>query len=129
MALWKALPQFRGASSERTYVYRVAHNTALRFVTSRQRRAAREHDAPAAEPVAAANPERDAIRNQHRQRLGQAVQELPVIDRQVMLLHLEGLSTAEIVDVTGYTEGAVAMRLTRARRKLAERLQITEGAR
>ena len=29
LGLWTALPQFRGDASERTWVYRVAHNTAL----------------------------------------------------------------------------------------------------
>ena len=33
LALWTALPRFRGDASERTWVYRVAHNTAIRFVT------------------------------------------------------------------------------------------------
>ena len=79
VALWKALPKFRRDCSERTYVYRVAHNTAISFVTSRQRRAAREqapgeHDA---EPASGADPERDAIDKQRRQRLWNAVQDLP----------------------------------------------------
>ena len=32
MALWTALPRFRGESSERTWVYRIAHNTAISFL-------------------------------------------------------------------------------------------------
>jgi RNA polymerase sigma factor (sigma-70 family) len=127
VALWKALPNFRGNSSERTYVYRVAHNTALRFVMSHRQLAAREkgpveHDM---EPVSTDNPERDAIRNQRRQRLWHAVENLPMVDRQIALLHLEGLSTAEVVDVTGFNEGMVAMRLSRLRRRLAEELDGT----
>jgi RNA polymerase sigma-70 factor (ECF subfamily) len=124
LALWKAMPRFRGDSSERTYVYRVAHNTAIRFVTSRQRDASREHrvEDQYVEPAGAANPERDAISNQRRQRLWNAVQELGVTDRQIILLYLEGLSPAEIEEVTGFTPGKVAMRLSRIRRRLAEQL-------
>jgi RNA polymerase sigma factor (sigma-70 family) len=127
VALWKALPNFRGDSSERTYVYRVAHNTALRFIMSHRQLAVREQG-PAQreiEPVSTDNPERDAIRNQRRQQLWRAVQNLPMVDRQIALLHLEGLSTAEVVDVTGFSEGMVAMRLSRLRRKLAEELKGT----
>jgi RNA polymerase sigma-70 factor (ECF subfamily) len=31
LALWTALPRFRGESSERTWLYRVAHNVARTF--------------------------------------------------------------------------------------------------
>lgn len=124
VALWKALPGFRGECSERTYVYRVAHNTALRFVTSHRQVLAREQgeDASGTEPASTDNPEGDAIRNQRRQRLWNAIERLPLIDRQIAVLHLEGLPTAEIVDVTGFSEGMVAMRLSRLRRKLTEEL-------
>ncbi len=124
MALWKALPNFRGDCSERTYVYRVAHNTALRFVVSHRELTVREQGSIEAviEPVSTDNPERDAIRNQRRQRLWQAVQNLPMVDRQIAVLHLEGLSTAEIMDVTGFSEAMIAMRLSRLRRRLATEL-------
>jgi RNA polymerase sigma factor (sigma-70 family) len=126
VALWKALPNFRGDSSERTYVYRVAHNTALRFVMSQRQLATREQVEREIEPVSTDNPERDAIRSQRRQRLQEAVQNLPMLDRQIALLHLEGLSTAEVMDVTGFSEGMIAMRLSRLRRTLAEQLNGTK---
>jgi RNA polymerase sigma-70 factor (ECF subfamily) len=129
VALWRALPRFRHEASERTYVYRVAHNAATDFVTSGRRRAAREQPGePPAEPASPDDPERDAMRNQMRDRLGAAVQELPVNDRQIVLLHLEGLSAAEIEAVTGLSAGAVATRLTRARQRLAVQLR-PEGIR
>ena len=123
MALWRALPRFRQDSSERTYVYRVAHNTAISFVTSDRRRKAREHlGEPLAEAAGPDDPERDAIQNQRIGRLRTAVQELPVYDRQIILLYLEGLSAAEIEAVTGFSAGSVATRLTRARHRLAAQL-------
>jgi DNA-directed RNA polymerase specialized sigma24 family protein len=48
-----------------------------------------------------------------------------VIDRQVVLLRLEGLSMAEVADVTGFTEAAVAMRFSRVRRRLTEEIAAT----
>jgi RNA polymerase sigma-70 factor (ECF subfamily) len=124
VALWKALPNFRGDCSERTYVYRVAHNTALRFVVSHRELAVREQGPieGVIEPVSTDNPEREAIRNQRRYRLWQAVQSLPMVDRQIAVLHLEGLSTADIMDVTGFSEAMIAMRLSRLRRRLAAEL-------
>ena len=61
------------------------------------------------------DPERDAIRNQQWQNLWRAVRNLPVIDRQIVMLRLEGLSMAEIAEVTGFSEAAVAMRFSRLR--------------
>jgi RNA polymerase sigma-70 factor (ECF subfamily) len=52
------------------------------------------------------------------------VQELPIAERQVIVLHLEGLSAAEIEAITGVNAGAVATRLTRIRQKLAARLRV-----
>ena len=128
MALWRALPRFRQDSSERTYVYRVAHNTAISFVTSGRRRKAREQSGePPVEPARPDDLEQGAIRNRRSGRLQAAVQELPVNDRQIVLLYLEGLSAAEIETVTGFSAGNVATRLTRARRRLAAQLH-PEGA-
>jgi RNA polymerase sigma-70 factor (ECF subfamily) len=128
MALWTALPRFRGDSSERTWVYRVAHNTAISFVTIHKRRAAREQNvAPPAEPAShAVSPEGQAIDRQRQLRLWAAVRELPLADRHIILLYLEGLSASEIESVTGLSAGSVATRLTRIRQRLAARLRREE---
>ena len=124
VAVWKALPKFRGDSSERTFVYRVAHNTAIRYVSSKQRQSGRQHSMfeSDAEVATSDNPELAAIRNQQWKALWKALRELPVIDRQVVLLRLEGLSAAEVSQVTGFTEAAVAMRFSRVRRQLTEKV-------
>jgi RNA polymerase sigma factor (sigma-70 family) len=125
MALWTALPRFRGDSSERTWVYRVAHNTAISFVTRRRRRDLREHaDEPPFEPAAATNLEADLIERERRARLWHAVRELPLADRQIVTLHLEGLTAAEVSAVTGVSAGAVATRLTRIRQRLASAMRM-----
>jgi RNA polymerase sigma factor (sigma-70 family) len=120
MALWTALPQFRGDSSERTWVYRVAHNTAISFMASHRRRDRREQTGQVVPEITSnANPEREAIDRERRDRLWTAVQQLPIIERQLVILYLEGLTAVEIEAITGMSSGAVATRLTRLRRKLA----------
>ena len=130
MALWTALPRFRGDCSERTCVYRVAHTPAISFAAARRRRDGREQAGePVLEPVAVARQEGDAIEQQQRTLLSRAVQELPLVDRQVITLHLEGLSAQEIESITGLSAGSIATRLTRVRQKLAARLRVEdEGA-
>ena len=128
MALWTALPRFRGDSSERTWVYRVAHNTAISFAVARRRRHDREQaNDIVAEPSSSAPQEGAAIDRQRRNLLWAAVQELPIAERQIIVLYLEGLSALEIESITGVSAGAVATRLTRIRQKLAARFRAYEA--
>jgi RNA polymerase sigma-70 factor (ECF subfamily) len=62
----------------------------------------------------------DAEKQQALQRL---VRELPFDDRRLILLHLEGLGTAEIEAVTGMTRSNVTVRLSRIRQRLFDRMQ------
>jgi RNA polymerase sigma factor (sigma-70 family) len=120
-ALWRALPKFRGASSERTFVFRVAHNRALthRF---RPRPETAALDAAAEVVDLRPTPEVEASAAQQVGRLLCALQSLPVAARQILTLSLEGLSRAEIASVLGITENNVGVRLSRARRALKEEL-------
>jgi RNA polymerase sigma-70 factor (ECF subfamily) len=128
LALWTALPRFRGESSERTWLYRIAHNTSISYLADRKRRTSRESNAPVVTEPASKNdtPEAEAIDRQKQQQLWSAIRELPVSDRQVIILYLEGMSPAEIEAVTGFTSGSIATRLTRIRQRLAARLRREE---
>ena len=126
LALWTALPGFRGEASARTWLYRVAHNTAIRFTTKRARLCRHEQGDDAPEAVSSANPERSAIDDQQRQLLWDAVRLLPLTDREIVILHLEGLSTTDIKDVTGLSAANVATRLTRIRKKLIKAISGEE---
>jgi len=116
VALWRALPAFRGESSERTFVFRVAHNRGLSFATRRRRHEplSEELDVPDPRP----GPEAELDRAQRHDRLVAAVRRLPEAQRQAVMLHLEGFSAREIAAMQGTTENNVAVRLTRARQAL-----------
>lgn len=124
LALWRALPRFRGDASERTFVFRVAMNRAL---SHRFRRPPRAEPLDSAERVAdpAKTPEAEAAASQERAILIAAVHSLPPAMRQILTLSLEGLTGAEISDVLGISENNVHVRLSRARRALQEALQKT----
>jgi RNA polymerase sigma-70 factor (ECF subfamily) len=121
LGLWTALAHFRGDATERTWLYRVAHNTAISFISSNRRRAQREQSGDILEhfPDGALSPESTAIDEQRRDRLREAIEDLGLTDKQIVVLHLEGLSAAEIEAVTGLSAGNVATRLTRARQRLS----------
>jgi len=129
LGIWKAIPAFRGEASERTWLYRIAHNVAISAAVSRNRRKSREMELPeTAQPESAAEPlDRALVRQQQRDAMLAAIRELPAIDRQLMVLHLEGLSYREIEQVSGMTEGAIATRLSRIRDRLTARIREKEA--
>lgn len=125
LAIWQALPSFRGECSERTFIYRIAHNRALTHVWRRR---------PSHQPLDELNelehpvdpqprPDEQAAQKGRRASLMSAIQSLPVAHRQVLLLTLEELSQAEIAEVLGITETNVAVRLNRARKALKEAME------
>jgi RNA polymerase sigma-70 factor (ECF subfamily) len=121
MAVWRALPSFRGASSERTFVLRIAHNRAL---TAMNRRRGRPPTDELDETVAAPTPDPEVLAglSERMRRVIAALHTLPVGPRQVLLLALEGLAHDEIADVLGITAGNVAVRVSRARAELKQAL-------
>jgi RNA polymerase sigma-70 factor (ECF subfamily) len=122
LAIWRALPSFRGDCSERTFIFRVAHNRGLAFL-SRRRPDVTAFDEAGDPPAAIPSPEQVLSTEQQTRRLAAAVQRLPVGYRQVVTLTLEGLSYRETADVVGISESNVGARLTRARQILRRLLQ------
>src|SRR5215510_119455 len=98
LALWRALPRFRGECSERTFIYRIAHNQGLTHAWKRRPApASLEEMATASEPSdPRPHPEEHAARQHRKWRLMEALQSLPVVYRQILMLLLEDLSHAEM---------------------------------
>lgn len=127
-ALWRSFETYQGLSSLRTWVYRVAHNTASSHVT-RDRRARTAHwvdlDAAANAPDPAslndAHAETDTLA-----RLLDLIHQLKPPDRQVMLLYLDGLDARETAEITGLSPGAIATRIHRIKALLARRFNADE---
>lgn len=119
-AVWKAFGAFRGECSERTFVFRVAHNRALSHIRRRVRTVSLSDDLGLADPRP--DPAARALASQATARLMSAIRTLPELVRQVVMLQLEGLTNAEIAEVLGVTPGNVAVRLTRGRKRLRELL-------
>ena len=120
MAIWQALPGFRGECSERTFVYRIAHNRALTHVWKRRPLHEPLHELEESQqPVdPRARPEAAAAQRHQRERLMKAIHSLPVMHRQVITLMLEDFSYTEMAEVLGISENNVAVRLNRAKKAL-----------
>jgi RNA polymerase sigma-70 factor, ECF subfamily len=121
LAVWRALPTFRGDASLRTFIYRVAMNRATTFRARRYRRV----EYPMTEGLRDPAPPPDArvAALDERERLTGAIRALPPSLRDVALPYLEDLSIAEIAQLLGITENNVRVRLARARDQLRTLLQ------
>jgi RNA polymerase sigma-70 factor, ECF subfamily len=127
-AVWRALPRFRGESSERTFVFRIAHNRAITHLARRRPSTiAADDDLEVAD--AAPDPERALSAQQQGERLFDAIRSLPLAYAQVITLTLEGMSYAEVAEVLGTSEANVGVRLTRAREMLRRVLRSADGRR
>src|SRR5436190_12595419 len=122
LAIWKALPGFRGESSERTFIFRIAHNRAITYIAQRRPSAtpADEVELPDPRP----NPEKGFAKEQQETRLFEAIHRLPIEYRQVITLTLEGMSYSEIAEVLGIGESNVGVRLNRARQMLRQLMEV-----
>ena len=129
VALWRSLAAFDGRCSLRTWVYRVAHNTAASHVRQRRRwRGERGASLEALVTVADADdPEAAVGERRALERLMAIIQQLGSPDRQVALLYLEDLDAAAIGEITGLSAGAVSVKIHRLKAVLARR--FAEGGR
>lgn len=117
LAIWQALPNFRGQSSERTFVFRIAHNRSVTYLANRRSSGIRpEDEEQVSDPRL--DPEQELLQEQGRQQLLRAVRRLPILYRQVITLALEGLSYGEMAEVLAVSESNVGARLNRARQML-----------
>ncbi len=121
LALWQALPEFRGDSSLRTFVYRIARYCCFRLLRRRGRIAVDTFDDEIGDPTVCLDTMLHRA-DKHIQ-LEQALARLPEGPRSTLALRLEGKSYAEIAEILGISERNVSVRLVRARKRIATELR------
>ena len=121
-ALWRSFAYFEGQCSVRSWVYRIAHNTAVSDIqTSRRSKGEGLVGLDAIDELADSNDPEGALDDRRTLgRLMATIHRLAPADRQVMLLYLEDLTAAEIGEVTGLSSGSVATRIHRLKALLAQ---------
>jgi RNA polymerase sigma-70 factor (ECF subfamily) len=117
VAVWRAWPRFEDRSAATTFVYRVAHNTALTWKRGESRRR-RRRDAIEAE-LSLRPDTGDPAEAALLERLYRGIRTLPPVDRSLILLSLDGVAYGEIARLHGLSETNVGARLTRIRARLS----------
>jgi RNA polymerase sigma-70 factor (ECF subfamily) len=134
LRVFRTIHRFRGQSSLRTWIYRIAVNQARnrhRFWRRRHRTDQVSLDAHVAAhgdvfSGGEAGPDRVLAQKELARRLKQALDALPFEQRTAIVLReIDGLSYDEIAYSLGIAVGTVKSRLTRARQAL--RLELSEA--
>ncbi len=123
IALWRSLAAFGERCSLRTWVYRVAHNVAATHVLRNRRRQAHRLTTLDEIDPAGETPDVDAELDAGRalQKIHAWIQSLKPLDRQVIILHLEGVPDEEIAEISGLSRVNTRTKLTRIRQLLTAR--------
>lgn len=131
-AAYKKLDQFRGDSSFRTWLHRIAMNTCKNEVRRRSRRLRTVdeglEETAAATVSGAPGPEAAIAGGRRLQRLAAAIAALRPPERKILrLADVEQRPYNEIAEELGLSLGAVKMRVMRARLSLRGAFQTLEG--
>lgn len=127
MELWVSLGSFDGRCSLRTWVYRIAHNVGASHVVRDRRLTSHLVDLETLEArIPSVDGEAEFERRFSAAVLLDLIHRLKPLDRQVILLYLEGEAAGSIAEVTGITAGNVATKIHRIKRMLKQK--YLEGA-
>ena len=113
--LWNGFDNYEGRSSARTWIYRVALNTAINQDKKQRSRIETVPLTVDIDPFEAEDPKSQQVRKLH-----DLISQLELIDRSLVLLWLEGIPYDEIGAIIGITPNNVGVRLARIKEKLVQ---------
>ena len=131
--VFKGLPKFKGESSFKTWLSRIAVNVCKDHIGSTKRRhweALVSLDDPESPPIEKAapgqlakNPLRELLYEERKNKVYKAIDRLPVDHQITILLWIEGRSYKEISKITNTSTKTVGSRVHYAKMKLREHLK------
>ncbi len=121
LALFSHLQQDKARTNLRGWLFRVAHNLALKLRIAEIKTNGLAAGAAALEnlPHPALNPEEELASSQRLRRLSSILHALPEQDRRCLYLRAEGLRYREIAEVLGMSLGSVSESLARSLARFA----------
>jgi RNA polymerase sigma-70 factor (ECF subfamily) len=118
----RAVHQFRKESSFRTYLFTIARHQLYRLLRERQRNANVDFEVSSIAQLAT-TPGTLLDRNQEKQRMIEALRELPVAQQTLLELHYwEHVEIAELAEIFELEPAAIRQRLHRARVALRDQM-------
>lgn len=113
--VWRSIPAFRHESAVTTWIYRIALNTAISWV-SKEQKYRKTNGALETLPDVLIQPARPV--DDQLAWLYEAIHALDEIDRSVALLLLDGFSYKEMAAILGITVSHVGVKINRIKKQL-----------
>jgi RNA polymerase sigma factor (sigma-70 family) len=120
--VWNALSKFRGASTYKTWIYRITVNTCLLYLRS----ASKRRTVYPGTDIAMNSIDTVDISAEQHATLYKAIGALPEFDRLLVMMMLEEMNYEEMAQVTGLTEGNLRVKLHRLKNKLRDIYHLIE---
>ncbi len=123
--VWKCLDTFRGEAAIGTWIYRIAINTSLTYAGKQYRQMRLNVDVETVNLRNLLSDDDNQVILQEKlfNQLQRELNQLSVIDKALMGLVLEGLSSKEIADIIGITEPNVRVKIHRVKEMLQEKMK------
>jgi len=123
--IWKSLENFRGDSEISTWIYRIAINTSLSYAGKQYKsmKLIVDFDSGAFSNLLKDEESLVQIKEEKFNALQAELNQLSVIDKALMGLVIEGLSTKEIADIIGITEPNVRVKIHRVKEMLHNKMK------
>lgn len=111
---WYSIPAFRQESSASTWIYRIAINTAIKWVVKERR----HYQTEEIESIQYILVENKVQPDDRLDWLYKEIHRLNEIDRSIALLLLDGFSYKEMAGILGITESNVGVKINRIKKQL-----------
>lgn len=115
LQIWRSLPKLRAEAHVDTWCYRVALNTAISWTRSAARRQPFAASSLEAEQITGTVDGHDPFVLLHR-----FLETLPDTDRAIVLMYLDDISSPQMAEILGMTDGAIRVRIHRIKQKLSQ---------
>ena len=117
LQLWRSFSSYSGQSSQSTWLYKIALNTACSFV-----RSAVQHKKSVQSPQFDSSNDGGSLAQDSCQAdiLQSFMQQLNDVDANVLMMYLDGLSSEETSEVLGISANAVRSRLKRVKQEFEQ---------
>lgn len=125
VSVWQGLARFKGNSSLKTYILRIAHNRCVDHVAyqTRQVKPNQEWDETLlSHSSAQVSMQTELEQQQQLEQVLQVIRAMPIPQRQVVTLSMEGLGYQEIGEICGMNKNHVGVVLNRAKKHLSEKI-------
>lgn len=112
---WSSLDKFKGASSHKTWIYRIAVNTCLKYIRDQKFNDQVSIDEEMQLPDHAASSHEG---ERPHQTLYNAIGQLGKVDRLIIMMVLDELDYREIAEVVGISEATLRVKIHRIKKNL-----------